>query len=798
MSDHDYRVKLHILFKYSTFMIDNERGFPLSRRAALTVTLLGLSGCQTLVSDSDSEPPTVEVEAVVNPDRTISVDATVTDESELNGVFVKWRPTFEWWQESVQWYREAMDHVEENHYRLQLPKTREYPGQHSSYTESDGDVVLVAVEAIDAAGNTFESTPIKCHVASVPIEPGLLWEYPFADATTIYTPGAEVGLANDDWHHHTITNGVNVEVDRQDIEDQVDGYRVSISIETPDNQFVGDLLGKPWSVVGVLYNDENVEVTRLRTRVDGGSTWELDAARAAVSYASLVTVPNSGSVVNAFIEFGKASAEDFVVDDLTEYVSYVTQPEMLDEDNVKIVFDDFSTDHILGENVSSFSRYEMTIDLLAHNTDGESWLTVAPLVRGKNALPKSLSLYARQLDVSLPTALTPRQPCRSSGRRRPVEGEWRMSHGDLANTGYVPNESDIDEPVEELWKFCTSGWALASPVISEGVVYAGAQSGEDGTLFAINAADGTDKWSTVLGKTIFSDPVIDPQTDTLYVGLQDELVSLDSESGEIRWRNTTISVDPDAALVLADGDLIVAGWSGSGQVSRIDSSGDVLWESATASSEVTPTVADGTVYTISRTLDELLALSADTGDELWRRRIAPRGVELSINAITVTGGTVFVGGEFSRSDDENVVHAIDCFVRALDATSGRERWRFSVPGGIRSPMAIDGKTVYAFVAEGDSVPESTPDQGLYAIDATSGREQWRYRTPDTTNSGDAFVATDDRVYFALDGVFALDSDTGRELWRVDHDTRTLGVPVVLVDGVLFVGGPDGIRALTGR
>jgi outer membrane protein assembly factor BamB len=383
-----------------------------------------------------------------------------------------------------------------------------------------------------------------------------------------------------------------------------------------------------------------------------------------------------------------------------------------------------------------------------------------------------------------------------------IHGTWAVERRSTANTGYVPNGDDPVEPITERWSFETRSGVGTTPLLADGVVYVGDGSG---TVFAVDSSDGTERWHTDLGSTIYSTPAIDAEAGVVYVGLSESLLALDAETGTRRWQTDGMWVESDSAVVFASGAVIVAGsYRGESGVFRMSQSGEVTWSFPSADPECTPAVADGTVYThgdapTSDVRRELVsAVDFDTGDERWRHHVdTPPDRNTRITAISEYDGTVYVGGETYRVESGQQLRAVDGFVHALDANTGRERWRFRRPGGVRSALATDDSAVYVVVAEGDAVSEVTPEQGLYAVDADTGELRWAHPTPDNDNPGAPFVVTDTTLYFARDGVHALDTATGRERWQVAHETHSLGVPVVLVDGVLLVAGPRGVRALVG-
>ena len=131
----------------------------------------------------------------------------------------------------------------------------------------------------------------------------------------------------------------------------------------------------------------------------------------------------------------------------------------------------------------------------------------------------------------------------------------------------------------------------------------------------------------------------------------------------------------------------------------------------------------------------------------------------------VAGGIVCFG---SSADDT---------VRALDAASGKLKWKFTTGGPIRfAPAMADGKTYLA-----------SDDGSLYCLNAATGKLVWRFRAAPGEDQllGNgrmisrwplrAGVLVVDGVAYVAAGmwpshgiyVYALDAMTGKELWRND-------------------------------
>ena len=91
----------------------------------------------------------------------------------------------------------------------------------------------------------------------------------------------------------------------------------------------------------------------------------------------------------------------------------------------------------------------------------------------------------------------------AAGPDKPAGGkDWPMYGGCPARSGL---EVKIGMPVKPAWKFQTGGKVRSSPVIADGTVYVGSDSGQ---LFALDLATGTKKWSAKIGSRVRSAPAV--------------------------------------------------------------------------------------------------------------------------------------------------------------------------------------------------------------------------------------------------------------------------------------------------
>jgi alcohol dehydrogenase (cytochrome c) len=136
--------------------------------------------------------------------------------------------------------------------------------------------------------------------------------------------------------------------------------------------------------------------------------------------------------------------------------------------------------------------------------------------------------------------------------------------------------------------------------------------------------------------------------------------------------------------------------------------------------EVSPIVVDGVMYVSGP--NTVAALDARTGRELWTwRRPIPKDYE-SIGFGRVNRGVAVL-------DDQVYVATLDCYLVALDAKSGYERWSTRIDdyklgySMTLAPLAIRGKVLI-----GTSGGEAGIRGFVDAYDAKTGERAWRFWT----------------------------------------------------------------------
>jgi outer membrane protein assembly factor BamB len=185
-------------------------------------------------------------------------------------------------------------------------------------------------------------------------------------------------------------------------------------------------------------------------------------------------------------------------------------------------------------------------------------------------------------------------------------------------------------------------------------------------------------------------------------------------------------------------------------------------------------------------------LDRATGRVMWRADLGSDPAARVLPAATVfdfdfhAPTPVLTDGVIHLASAQGVVHAID-------AESGRIRWRTDLGARIRASAAVSPAHVFVGTLENDVV----------ALDRATGRERWRWKAagPITT----APVLAGRLVLVASRGswITALDAATGAEVWSRYDWFSWIESTGVVADGVFYVGSSDlrAVRALepgTGR
>ena len=306
---------------------------------------------------------------------------------------------------------------------------------------------------------------------------------------------------------------------------------------------------------------------------------------------------------------------------------------------------------------------------------------------------------------------------------------------DTANTGVWLDGSGPTRGLRLLWRFETDG-AIASSAAVVDTSTADEESSEepqptrvfvgsnDGNVYALDAADGTEHWAVETGGAVISSPAVvavpsdeseAPEKATVFVGSDDgNVYALDAADGTEHW--------------------------------AVETGGPV---------RSSPTVTGETVY-VGSTEGAVYALDVSDGSERW-----------TVQTEGEVTGTPAVASRSGR-EDAVVIGDVAGTVHALGAETGEHQWQFHADGPVRSAPAVRDGTVCI----------GTMNGSLYAIGTGDGAERWRFESRDRIRSSPA--VTTDTVYVGSDDgtVHALERESGVERWAFDTGSTVSGSPVV--------------------
>jgi len=254
----------------------------------------------------------------------------------------------------------------------------------------------------------------------------------------------------------------------------------------------------------------------------------------------------------------------------------------------------------------------------------------------------------------------------SAGRNQ-VEGRgdwpgWRGANRDGAATFAVP--SAWPERLTLKWKVDV-GLGYSAPIAVGDRVYAYSRQGEDEVMRALDAATGKTLWESKYNATFKPNAAATRTHGTgpkstptfadgrLYtLGMSGIVTAFDAATGKQIWQKPAPPVEPlyhTAMSPLVDRGLVIVhvGGHSNGALTAFDARmGDVRWSwNGDGPAYGSPIVAElgGTRQVITMTQDNLVGVSAATGELLWRR---PYSVRATRNAVTpvVHGQTIIVSG----------------------------------------------------------------------------------------------------------------------------------------------------------
>jgi outer membrane protein assembly factor BamB len=293
--------------------------------------------------------------------------------------------------------------------------------------------------------------------------------------------------------------------------------------------------------------------------------------------------------------------------------------------------------------------------------------------------------------------------------------------------------AEADDQLQLKWSVQTQGRLFSSPVVADGVLYAGSC---DSLLYAIDATQGNVLWQYRTGGEIRSAVAVD--SALVYVLASDGvLYALDGKSGLLRWKYQT------------DGERLYDYWDYYLSAPVLDK-GYLYFGSG-----------DGHVY----------ALQTHDGSLHWRYKTD--GIVHATPA--VADGAIFVG-------------SFDGFFYCLEQ-DGSLRWKFNTLG---QSYFTKGEVQFQAVVSEGRVYFGARDFNLYALNTQDGTGHWVYHQQGSWISvpnlyNDRLVVTTSDSFSAL----IVDKVSGKVLAEPPVPLNVFASPT-LSNGSAYFGAIDGV------
>ena len=403
---------------------------------------------------------------------------------------------------------------------------------------------------------------------------------------------------------------------------------------------------------------------------------------------------------------------------------------------------------------------EMEAVAILLNTS-RGWRQKDDLQRAINVLRQALAIAPGHVEARREMDELVLEAARRKPRTPTKAYNWPMFRGNVTRTGYTPEV--LAPPLQRRWQFKLGEWVLASPVVSNGVVYVGGRQNrpaQEGRFVALQADRGELLWELSTPNEILLSPCV-MGGNMLFVASHNWLMALDARTGRRLWDFTAGS--PITSSPVAWQNMVYFGSENGTLYALHAQSGQGIWTfRAEMGIYSSPLIWESCVYFGSGD-HRLYAVEQHNGALKWEF--------MSANEITATPlfhrGRIYVG-------------SMDYRLYCLDYSSGRRVWEFATGGPVTSSAAACQDSIYV----------GSRDRNLYAVTADSGQPKWYFTAGDWIDSSPAvsgrtvYCGSHDRK------IYGVEAETGIVLSEYATDGEVASSPAIS-GGRLVVGSNDG-------
>jgi outer membrane protein assembly factor BamB len=289
---------------------------------------------------------------------------------------------------------------------------------------------------------------------------------------------------------------------------------------------------------------------------------------------------------------------------------------------------------------------------------------------------------------------------------------WPLFGRTPERTHYLPGVRKIlDPPLREAWSINTHALIEFPPALAGGFAYV---VNKFGNAKAVRLSDRKVVWERVDDPKDSGTPTdvtapVYHRGQVFFAYVDGRLVAVDAGNGKPAWTRDLHSHLESSPLAV--GNRLYIGTDKTNVVALRSSDGKILWQfNSPGAIKASPSYHAGRVY-VADYEGSMYSLDATTGKPVWRTnttKVPPFGEGGFYSSPAVAFGRVY-----AARDDGTVF--------AFDLDTGRVSWSFPTHNFIYGSPALA------------KVPGTPPsvyigsyDEHLYALDARSGRQRWRY------------------------------------------------------------------------
>jgi outer membrane protein assembly factor BamB len=290
--------------------------------------------------------------------------------------------------------------------------------------------------------------------------------------------------------------------------------------------------------------------------------------------------------------------------------------------------------------------------------------------------------------------------------------DWPLFGRVPERTHYLPaDRRALDPPLREAWSINTHALIEFPPAIAEGIAYV---VNKYGNAKAVRLSDRKVLWERDAKRKDSGTPTdvtapVYHRGKVFFAYVDGNLVAVDARSGKQAWKRKLLGHLESSPMAV--GNTLYLGTDKTNVVAVRASDGKVLWQfNSPGAIKASPSFHRGRVF-VADYQSAMFCLDAKSGKLLWRTntsRVPPFGRGGFYSSPAVAFGRVY-----AARDDGTVF--------AFDEKSGKVDWTFATRNFVYGSPAV---------AEVPGTPPSvyigSYDEHFYALDARSGKQRWRY------------------------------------------------------------------------